>query len=191
MSEPAPADVTATFCATLADEWARADVSDVVVAPGSRSTPIALAVAGERPLRVHVHHDERSAGYLALGLGLATGRPAVVVTTSGTAAVELHPAVVEAHQAGVPLIAVTADRPPELHRIGAPQTVEQQQLFAGAVRWAADPGPADQAAAPSWRSWAARAVVEAVGSRRGPGPVHLNIPFREPLLGRAQALPPG
>src|SRR3954452_721469 len=188
---PSSAHVQATCAATLVDEWVRCAVTDAVGAPGSRSTPLAVALAADGRVRVHVVLDERSAGYRALGLGMATARPAVVVTTSGTAAVELHPAVVEAHQAGVPLIAVTADRPPELHHIGAPQTVEQQQLFAGAVRWAADPGPADQAAAPSWRSWAARAVVEAVGSRRGPGPVHLNIPFREPLLGRAQGLPPG
>jgi 2-succinyl-5-enolpyruvyl-6-hydroxy-3-cyclohexene-1-carboxylate synthase len=186
-----PANVQATFAATLVDEWARCGVTDAVVAPGSRSTPLAVALAADGRLRVHVVLDERSAAYRALGLGMATGRPALVVTTSGTAAVELHPAIVEAHQALVPMIAVTADRPPELHHVGAPQTVEQQQLFAGAVRWVADPGPADQAAAPMWRSLAARAVIEAVGNRRGPGPVHLNIPFREPLLGRAQALPPG
>src|SRR4051794_17711017 len=122
---------------------------------------------------------------------MATGRPALVLTTSGTAAVELHPAVVEAHQAGVPLLAVTADRPPELHHVGAPQTVEQQGLFAGAVRWAADPGPVDAAGAGTWRSLAARALVATVGSPAGPGPVHLNLPFREPLIGRPQALPAG
>ena len=183
--------MAATFTATLADEWARAGVSDVVVAPGSRSTPIALAVAAERRLRVHVHHDERSAGFLALGLGLATGRPAVVVTTSGTAAVELHPAVVEAHQARVPLIAVTADRPAELHDVGAPQTVDQIHLYGRAVRWFVAPGVPDAAAAGSWRSLGARTVAEACGDGTSgpPGPVHLNLAFREPLVGQAGDLP--
>src|SRR5439155_21503676 len=113
------------------------------IAPGSRSTPLAVALVDDGRIRVHVVLDERSAAYLALGVGIATGRPAVVLTTSGTAAVELHPAIVEAHQARVPLLAVTADRPPDLHHVGAPQTVEQTRLFDGAVRWAFDPGVAD------------------------------------------------
>ena len=92
----------ATFCATLVDEWVRAGLTDAVIAPGSRSTPMALALADRAEVTLHVHVDERSAGFIAVGLGLATGRPAVVLTTSGTAAVELHPAVVEAHQAAVP-----------------------------------------------------------------------------------------
>jgi 2-succinyl-5-enolpyruvyl-6-hydroxy-3-cyclohexene-1-carboxylate synthase len=173
--------VQAAFAATLVDEWVRAGVTDAVVSPGSRSTPLALAVA-ER-LRVHVVLDERSAGFFALGLGLATGRAAVVVTTSGTAAVELHPAVVEADLAGVPMLVCTADRPPELHHVGASQTVEQRLLFADAVRWAADPGLPDPSA---WRSLAARAVLEA-----RTGPVHLNLAFRDPLVGEAGGLPPG
>ena len=108
-SDPAAdVTVTATFCATLVDEWVRAGVTDAVVSPGSRSTPLALALVARPELAVHVHLDERAAGFVALGLGLASGRPAVVLTTSGTAAVELHPAVVEAHQAGVPLLAAWA-----------------------------------------------------------------------------------
>ena len=114
-----------------------------MVAPGSRSTPLVLALDRDRRLRVHVVLDERAAGYVALGLGLASGRPAVVATTSGTAAVELHPAVVEAHHAGVPLIAATSDRPPELHQVGAPQTVHQEGLFTGTARWSVAPGVAD------------------------------------------------
>ena len=118
---PDAGDVAATFCATLVDEWVRCGLTDAVVAPGSRSTPMALALVRDDRMRVHVFHDERSAAFCALGLGLATGRPALVLCTSGTAAVELHPAVVEAHQAAVPMLAVTADRPPELHRgRGAP-----------------------------------------------------------------------
>jgi 2-succinyl-5-enolpyruvyl-6-hydroxy-3-cyclohexene-1-carboxylate synthase len=150
------ADVQAAFCAVLCDEWARAGVTDAVVAPGSRSTPLVAALDQTPGIRLHVVLDERSAGFLGLGLGLAAGRPAVVVTTSGTASVELHPAVVEADQACVPLIAVTTDRPPELHHVGAPQTVDQHSLFVGAVRWSADPGVADLSGAGSWRSWAAR-----------------------------------
>lgn len=194
MLEPDPTstgDLNATFCATLVDEWIRAGVTDVVVSPGSRSTPVALAVTERPELAVHVHHDERAAGFMALGLGLASGRPAVVVTTSGTAAVELHPAVVEAHQAGVPLLAVTADRPPELRDVGAPQTVDQVHLFGRAVRWFVDPGPPDPTSSGSWRSLGARMVAEAVGSPHGPGPVHANLPFREPLVGSAGPLSAG
>ena len=190
---PSPADVQAAFCAVLCDEWARAGITDAVVAPGSRSTPMVAALDAEPRIRVTVVLDERSAGFTALGMGLATGRPAVVVTTSGTASVELHPAVVEAGQAAVPLIAVTTDRPPELHRVGAPQTVEQHGLFAAVVRWAFDPGVADAAASGTWRSLAARCVAEATAGPAGPGPVHLNLPFREPLVGDPGrfATPPG
>lgn len=184
-----PSDVQAAFCAVLCDEWSRSGVTDAVVAPGSRSTPLVAALDAEPRIRVHVALDERSAGFMALGLALAGGRPSLVVTTSGTASVELHPAVVEAAQAGVPLIAVTTDRPPELHHVGAPQTVEQQQLFAAAVRWAVDPGVADPASSAGWRSLACRCVAEALGRRGDPGPVHLNLPFREPLLGSAEAVP--
>ena len=180
-----------TFCTTLVDEWARAGVTDAVVAPGSRSTPLAVALAADHRLHTSVVLDERSAGFVALGLGLASGRPAVVLTTSGTAAVELHPAVVEAHQARVPVIVCTADRPPELHHVGAPQTVEQEGLFAGAVRWAHSPGVADAEAAGTWRSLASRAVAEATASPAGPGPVHLNLAFREPLTGSPEEVPAG
>ncbi len=175
------ADIQAGFCTTLVDEWARAGVTDAVVAPGSRSTPLVTALAADERIRVHVVLDERSAGFVALGIGLATGRPAPVVTTSGTAAVELHPAVVEADQAGVPLLAVTADRPPELHHVGAAQTIEQDGMFGGTLRWAVSPGVPEAGAAGSWRSLGSRAVAESCTSRRGP--VHLNLAFREPLLG--------
>ncbi len=184
----APADVAATFCATLVDEWVRGGITDAVVCPGSRSTPMALALAGDDRLRVHVFHDERSGGFAALGLALASGRPVLVLTTSGTAAVELHPAVVEAHHAKVPLIAVTADRPPELRDVGAPQTIDQARLYGSAVRWFCDPGVAEWTARDTWRSLASRAVLEATGTP--PGPVQLNLPFREPLVGTPAALPP-
>jgi 2-succinyl-5-enolpyruvyl-6-hydroxy-3-cyclohexene-1-carboxylate synthase len=203
MNLPIPADVQAAYCAVLVDEWARGGVTEAVVAPGSRSTPLVVALDADPRLRVHVVLDERSAGFVALGIGLATGRPAVVVTTSGTAAVELHPAMVESSHAGVPLIAATADRPPELHAVGAPQTVEQAGLYGAAVRWAVSPGVADLSASDSWRSLAARVVAAAgttgrvgageTGGPGGPGPVHLNLAFREPLLGSAAgvAVPAG
>ena len=191
VSDP-PETTAVTFCATLLDEWVRAGVSDVVLAPGSRSTPMVLALAAEPRLRMHVHHDERSAGFVALGLGVATGRPAVVLTTSGTAAVELHPAVVEAHEARVPLIVCTADRPPELHGVGAPQTIDQQQLFGRSVCWFADPGVPDAATSSTWRPLAAEAYNRAVrGPGRPAGPVHCNLAFREPLVGEVGTLPPG
>jgi 2-succinyl-5-enolpyruvyl-6-hydroxy-3-cyclohexene-1-carboxylate synthase len=139
-----------------------------------------------------VHHDERAAGFVALGIGLATGCPAVVLTTSGTAAVELHPAVVEAHHARVPLLAVTADRPPELRDVGAPQTIDQHRLFGAAVRWFHDPGPPEASGSAAWRPLAVRAVHEALGAAgRPPGPVQLNLPFREPLIGAPGPLPAG
>ena len=178
-----------SFCATLADEWARAGIRDAVISPGSRSTPLAIALSAEPRIRLHVVLDERSASFLALGIALATGRAVVVACTSGTAPTHFHPAVVEASQAGIPLIVCTADRPPELHDVGAPQTIDQVGLYGSAVRWAANPGVADATSRGSWRSLAARAVAEATGSR--PGPVHLNLMFREPLIGPDEPLPPG
>jgi 2-succinyl-5-enolpyruvyl-6-hydroxy-3-cyclohexene-1-carboxylate synthase len=179
------ADRQAAFCATLVDEWVRAGVTHAVVCPGSRSTPLAVAIASEPRLALHVRLDERSAGFTALGIGMATGIPAVVLVTSGTAAVELHAAIVEADLARVPLVVCTADRPPELRGVGAPQTIDQTHLYGHSTRWFADPGVPDEAARWSWRSLGSRSVVETVAGPHGPGPIHLNLPFREPLLGDA------
>jgi 2-succinyl-5-enolpyruvyl-6-hydroxy-3-cyclohexene-1-carboxylate synthase len=179
--------VQATFSATLVDEWARLGVTDAVICPGSRSTPLALSLA-ER-LRAHVRLDERSAAFFALGVAMATGRPTVICVTSGTAAAELHPAVVEAHHARIPLIVCTADRPPELHHVGAPQTIEQTGLFATAVRWARTPGVPAEGQQATWRPLAVQAFVESLHGAAGPGPVHLNLEFREPLTGSAGELP--
>ena len=189
MSSSEAARRQATFAATLVDEWVRAGVAHAVVSPGSRSAPLALALASERRLQLHVRLDERSAGFVALGIGKATGVPAVVLTTSGTAAVELHPAVVEASYARVPLVVCTADRPPELHGVGAPQSIDQAHLYGRAVRWFFEPGPPDALPASTWRSMASRSVAEALGPP--PGPVHLNLAFREPLVADAGPLPPG
>jgi 2-succinyl-5-enolpyruvyl-6-hydroxy-3-cyclohexene-1-carboxylate synthase len=194
MPEPAPTpqDVAATFCATFVDELARAGVRQAFVSPGSRSTPMALALLADDRVTVWVHHDERSGAFAALGAALASGRPSVVVTTSGTAAAELHAAVVEAHQARVPMVVLTADRPPELRDVGAPQTIDQQHLYGRAVRWFTDPGAPDWSTRHTWRSLAARAVLEATGVSGAPaGPVHVNLPFREPLLGEVRAMPAG
>lgn len=185
--EPVDESVAATFSATLVDEWVRQGVRQAIVAPGSRSTPLALALAEHRGLDVEVHTDERAAAFMALGLGIATGRPAVVLTTSGTAAVELHPAIVEADFACVPLLAVTADRPPELRGVGAPQTIDQIDLFGRSVRWFVDPGPPEDRFRDGWRHLAADAVAATVGMV--PGPVHLNLAFREPLVGAPGAVP--
>jgi 2-succinyl-5-enolpyruvyl-6-hydroxy-3-cyclohexene-1-carboxylate synthase len=179
--------VQATFSATLVDEWVNLGVTDAVICPGSRSTPLALPLADR--LRVHVRLDERSAGFFALGLAMATARPTVICVTSGTAAAELHPAVVEAHHAGVPLIVCTADRPPELHHTGAPQTIEQTALFVTATRWAFAPGVPTEGQEEVWRPLAVRAFAEALHGPAGPGPVHLNLEFREPLTGAAEPLP--
>ncbi|HUQ39206.1 MAG TPA: 2-succinyl-5-enolpyruvyl-6-hydroxy-3-cyclohexene-1-carboxylic-acid synthase [Acidimicrobiales bacterium] len=186
-------DLNAALSRTLVDEWARAGVRTAAVSPGSRSTPLALALAGDDRITVHVFLDERSGSFFALGAAKATGRPAVVLCTSGTAAAQFHPAVLEAFHARVPLIVCTADRPPELRDTGAGQAVDQLKLYGDSLRWFAEvgaPSPAD-AERPYWRSIGARAVAAATGPPAGP--VHLNLAFREPLVpsGAEVVLPPG
>jgi len=169
----------AAFCAALVDEWVRHGVAHAVVAPGSRSTPLALALAGRPEVALHVVLDERSAAFVALGIGRATRTPAVLLCTSGTAAVGFHAAVVEAGLSRVPLLVCTADRPPDLHQVGAPQAIEQVDLYGRSPAWAADVDPSAWPAA-SWRSLASRAALATAA-----GPVHLNLRLREPLLGDA------
>ena len=175
-------DVQATFCAVLVDTWVNQGVTAAFIAPGSRSTPLTLALMADDRVHIDVFHDERSAAFAALGFGVATGRPAVAVCTSGTAAAHFHAAVIEADLSGVPLLVCTADRPPELRDVGAPQTIDQVKLFGAAVRWFHDPGVPSGATAETWPSMAARSVAATSGVN--PGPVHLNLPFREPLVGR-------
>jgi 2-succinyl-5-enolpyruvyl-6-hydroxy-3-cyclohexene-1-carboxylate synthase len=168
----------------LVDELARGGLTDVVLCPGSRSAPFAFALDAEPRIRLHVHPDERSAAFVALGIAQVTGRPAAVVVTSGSAVANLHPAVVEADAAGVPLLLLTADRPPELRETGADQTIRQAGIFGSAVRWAVDLGVAEDRAdaVATWRASAARALAEATGLSGPPGPVQLNVPFREPTV---------
>lgn len=163
-------------------ELAAAGVVDAVVCPGSRSTPLALAIRSCEGIRTRVLFDERSAGFFALGLARTSRRPVAVVVTSGTAVAELTPAVIEASLARVPLVLLTADRPAELRDRGAPQTIDQAGLFGRAAKWCAELPlfDDDPATAAHVRSVAGRAVAVAAA---GPaGPVHLNVPFREPLL---------
>lgn len=175
-----PATALATV---LVDELVRCGLTDVVIAPGSRSAPLALAVHAESRLRLHVRVDERSASFLALGLAKRTDRPVAVICSSGTAAANFHPAVIEAAESGVPLLVLTADRPPELRGTGANQTIDQLKLYGTATRWFAELGvPEDRPGQVAyWRSLACRAYQRALGPG-DPGPVHLNLPFREPLL---------
>lgn len=175
----------------LVDELVRHRVLDVVLAPGSRSAPLAYALHEadrEGRLRLHVRIDERTAGFLALGLAKAGGWPVAVVTTSGTAVVNLHPAVLEAHHAGVPLLVLSADRPPELRGTGANQTTDQLGLFGAAVRVFHEVGAPERRVGQNayWRGLVSRAVTIARGELSGdPGPAHLNVSFREPLVPEA------
>jgi len=178
------------FATVLVDELIRCGLTDAVVAPGSRSAPLAMALhsaasAPGSPLRLHVRIDERSASFLALGLAKASGRPAAIVTTSGTAAAHCHAAVIEADEAGVPLLVLTADRPPELRGTGANQTIDQLKLYGSAVRWFCEAGVPENrpGQVAYWRSLACRAWCCAAGTGLTfPGPVHVNLPLREPLV---------
>jgi 2-succinyl-5-enolpyruvyl-6-hydroxy-3-cyclohexene-1-carboxylate synthase len=170
------------LCTAFAEELARSGVRLAVVSPGSRSTPLALALWRETNIEVEIALDERSASFFALGAAQATGRPVALVCTSGTAAANYHPAVAEADLSSVPLIILTADRPPELRDIGAGQTIDQIKIFGDAVRWFCEVGNhgADDAGLLHFRSVACRAFAAASGDPR-PGPVHLNFPLRDPL----------
>ena len=186
------------FGTVFADELIRCGLRDAVLAPGSRSAPLAMALfdraaapatagglPGQPRLRLHTRIDERSAAFLGLGLAKASRRPVVLVCTSGTAAAHFHAAVLEADEAEVPLIVLTADRPPELRGTGTSQTIDQLKLYGGSVRWFCEAGVPEErpGMVRYWRSLASRAWAMASGGAGGlPGPVHVNLPFRDPLV---------
>ena len=175
---------TSLLLGAFVDELARCGMRAACTSPGSRNAPLVLALAREPRLRCYSHIDERSGAFFALGLAKASGLPVAVACTSGTAAAELLPAAIEAHHARVPLLLLTADRPPELREIGAGQTIDQLKLFGAAAKWFFEVGVHD--AAPERVRWmralACRAYWTALEGR--PGVVHLNFPLREPLVAR-------
>ncbi|MBW2540849.1 MAG: 2-succinyl-5-enolpyruvyl-6-hydroxy-3-cyclohexene-1-carboxylic-acid synthase [Deltaproteobacteria bacterium] len=180
-SPDAEANPAHLFAAALIDELARAGVREVCVCPGSRSTALAIAAAQHPALRCWSQIDERSAGFFALGAAKATRTPAALICTSGTAAANFYPAVIEAYHAHVPLIVLSADRPPELREWGAGQTIDQVRLYGTHVRWFAETAVPD--ADPQMLDYAREVGCRAAAEACGPpaGPVHLNLPFRDPL----------
>ena len=178
MSSP---DAQYAWLRAFAAEAAASGLRHVCICPGSRSTPVALAFARQPAFRVWMHLDERSAAYFALGLAKASRMAAALICSSGTAAANFAPAVIEAYNAGVPLLVLTADRPPEVRGWGCAQTIDQVHLYGSQVKWFAEAGEYGPEAV------ARRAVATAVAPF--PGPVHINIPLREPLLPSASAPP--
>jgi 2-succinyl-5-enolpyruvyl-6-hydroxy-3-cyclohexene-1-carboxylate synthase len=177
-----PTNRNTALASAFVEELARGGLRHAVLSPGSRSTPLAVALWRRPEIDVTVIVDERSAAFFALGAAQATRTPVAMLSTSGTAAANFHPAICEADESGVPLIALTADRPPELRGIGAGQTIDQLKLYGDSVRWFCEVGTheADDDGLLHYRSTACRALAAARGETR-PGPVHLNLAWREPL----------
>ncbi|HEY2717295.1 MAG TPA: 2-succinyl-5-enolpyruvyl-6-hydroxy-3-cyclohexene-1-carboxylic-acid synthase [Solirubrobacterales bacterium] len=177
-----PTNANTALASAFAEELERGGLRRAVVSPGSRSTPLAVALWRAPGIEVEVIVDERSAAFFALGAAQASGEPVALLCTSGTAAANYHPAVCEADESALPLLVLTADRPPELRGIGAGQTIDQIKLYGDSVRWFCEVGNhlADDAGLLHYRSVACRALAKARGEVR-PGPVHLNLPWREPL----------
>ena len=177
-----PTNGNTALASAFAEELARGGLRHAIVSPGSRSTPLSVALWRQPEIEVTVIVDERSAGFFALGAAQASGEPVALLCTSGTAAANYHPAVCEADQSALPLVVLSADRPPELRGIGAGQTIDQIKLFGSSVRWFCEVGThlADDDGLLHYRSVACRALAAARGETR-PGPVHLNLPWREPL----------
>ena len=184
-----PDQAASVYIGAFVDELIRAGVRHVCIAPGSRSAPLALTIAANPALRTWMHLDERVAAFFALGLARMTEVPVALLCTSGTAAANFLPAIVEAQAAGIPLLVLTADRPPELRDVGAAQTIDQNRLFGAHVKWFAEVALPE--ATPHMvryaRTLAGRAVAMAAASP--PGPVHLNFPLREPLVPRSLEAP--
>ncbi len=171
-----------SYIAAFVSELVYNGVEDIVVSPGSRSTPMAMVMAEHPNLRVHIHVDERSAAFFALGIAKASKKPTAILCTSGTAAANYYPAVVEANISRIPLIVLTADRPHELRDVGAPQAIDQIHLFGNHVKWFVEmplPEKTEQMLRYT-RTVCGRAAATALSAPAGP--VHLNFPFREPLI---------
>jgi 2-succinyl-5-enolpyruvyl-6-hydroxy-3-cyclohexene-1-carboxylate synthase len=177
-----PTNTNTALASAFAEELARGGVRRAVISPGSRSTPLAVALWRQREIEVSVIVDERSAAFFALGAAQVSGEPVALLSTSGTALANYHPAVCEADESAIPLLVLSADRPPELRGIGAGQTIDQIKVFGSSVRWFCEVGThaADDDGLLHYRSVACRAVAAARGETR-PGPVHLNLPWRDPL----------
>jgi 2-succinyl-5-enolpyruvyl-6-hydroxy-3-cyclohexene-1-carboxylate synthase len=177
-----PTNGNTALASAFVEELARGGLRHAVVSPGSRSTPLALALWRAPEIEVTVIVDERSAAFFALGAAQVNGAPVALLCTSGTAVANYHPAVIEADESGLPLVVLSADRPPELRGIGAGQTIDQIKVFGASVRWFCEVGThaADDDGLLHYRSVACRALAAARGETR-PGPVHLNLPWREPL----------
>ncbi len=171
---------TFAFCAALVDAFAAQGVSHACVSPGSRNTPLLVTLAAHPAIELSVHHDERSAAFFALGLAKATGGVPLLSCTSGTAATEYLPAVTEARMAHAAMIMLTADRPPELQDRGSPQTINQTNLYGVAAKWFHDIGVPGAESIADAAGLARKAVATAVEAPAGP--VHLNLPLREPLV---------
>ena len=171
-----------TYIASFVSELVQSGVTDVVVSPGSRSTPIAMVLAEHPDLQLHIVVDERSAAFFALGIAKATKKPTVLLCTSGTAGANYFPAIVEAKISRIPLVVLTADRPHELRDVGAPQTIDQIHLYGNHVKWFVEMAPPEDTTemVRYARMVCARAVSTAQGAPAGP--VHLNFPLREPLI---------
>jgi 2-succinyl-5-enolpyruvyl-6-hydroxy-3-cyclohexene-1-carboxylate synthase len=177
-----PTNANTALASAFVEELARGGLKRAVISPGSRSTPLAVALWRQPEIEVSVIVDERSAGFLALGAAQASGEPVALLCTSGTALANYHPAVCEADESAIPLLVLSADRPPELRGIGAGQTIDQIKTFGSSVRWFCEVGThaADDEGLLHYRSVACRALSAGRGEVR-PGPVHLNLPWREPL----------
>jgi 2-succinyl-5-enolpyruvyl-6-hydroxy-3-cyclohexene-1-carboxylate synthase len=176
-----PANALYAYAGAFVDELCRAGIHHAVVCPGSRSTPLALALAQHSGIRVWIHIDERSAGFFALGMAKRLYQPVALLCTSGTAAANFYPAVIEAKLSQVPLLVLTADRPHELRDCGAPQAIDQNRLYGHHVKWYMEAAPAlaSNESLRYIRTLAARATAVAVAVPAGP--VHLNIPISDPL----------
>lgn len=170
------------YLAAFVAELVQTGVTDIVVSPGSRSTPMAMVMAEHPQLKLHIHVDERSAAFFALGIAKVTNRPAAILCTSGTAAANYFPAIVEARYSRVPLIVLTADRPHELRDVGAPQAIDQIQLYGQHVKWFAEMALPDKNNEIIRYARTVCARAAAIACQAPAGPVHLNFPFREPLI---------